>query len=274
MSTKHKPLWTLQDIPWDRFDPQQVNADILKVMKTASLVEYNATDYGIYLERVFEGDALFRPAIRDWVQEEIQHGQALRQWAERADPSFDFHTSLKRFHENFRLPLTATQSVRGSCAGELLARCIVETGTSSFYTALKEASTEPALSYICGKIAADEFRHYKLFYTHLQRYAAKSPFPFYQRVYIALGRLLESEDDELASAYFAANVPPQTSYKKVLFSQAYMGRVYPYYQPHHVDRVMGMVFKAIGLNPQGFWVRPLQQLIWWRLTRRAKKFSR
>jgi len=147
----------------------------------------------------------------------------------------------------------------------------VETGTSSFYTALKEATTEPVLRYICEKIAADEFRHYKLFYTHLQQYTAQSFFPFYRRIYIALGRLFESKDDELASAYFAANVPYQTPYQKAPFSQAYLERVYPYYQPHHVNRAMGMVFKAIGLNPHGFWVPAFQQLIWWRLTRRAKK---
>lgn len=269
-----KPHWTLADISWDAFDPQQVNADLLQVIKTASLVEYNAADYGIYLERVFAGDVLLLPAIQTWVQEEIQHGQALRRWAELADPSFDFAASLRRFQEIFQIPLTATQSIRGSCAGELLARCIVETGTSSFYTALKEGSTEPVLQEICGKIAADEFRHYKLFYTHLQRYRQKNVFPFFRRIRVALERLLESEDDELASAYFAANVSSQVPYQRAPLSQEYLGRVYLYYQIHHINRAMGMVFKAIGLNPQAFWVQPLQHLIWWRLTRRAKKFGR
>ena len=36
--------WTLQDIPWDRFDAAKVNPDILKVAKAAALVEYNARD--------------------------------------------------------------------------------------------------------------------------------------------------------------------------------------------------------------------------------------
>ena len=41
--------------------------------------------------------------------------------------------------------------------------------------AAREAAVadEPVLKVICHKIAGDEFRHYKLFYTHLQRYLAK-----------------------------------------------------------------------------------------------------
>ena len=38
------------------------------------------------------------------------------------------------------LPLDAEASIRGSRTGELIARCMVETGTSSYYTALAEAT--------------------------------------------------------------------------------------------------------------------------------------
>ena len=51
---------------------------------------------------------------------------------------------------------TADRSRRGSRAGEMVARCIVETGTSSYYTALREAAAEPVLQEICRRIAADE----------------------------------------------------------------------------------------------------------------------
>jgi enoyl-[acyl-carrier-protein] reductase (NADH) len=40
------------------------------------------------------------------------------------------------------LPLDVTDSVRGSRTSELIARCMVETGTSSYYTALAEAGRE------------------------------------------------------------------------------------------------------------------------------------
>ncbi len=73
------------------------------------------------------------------------------------------------FAPAIKLPLDASSSVRGSQAGEMMARRIVETGTSSYYSALKDATEEPVLKQVCAKIAADEFRHYKLFYEHLRR---------------------------------------------------------------------------------------------------------
>src|SRR5258708_8674981 len=51
----------------------------------------------------------------------------------------------------------------------MIARCIVEIGTSSYYSALREAAAEPVLQEICRHIAADELRHFRLFYKHLDR---------------------------------------------------------------------------------------------------------
>ena len=36
------------------------------------------------------------------------------------------------------------------------------------------AQREPVLKQICKNIAADEFRHFKLFFTHMERYAAQN----------------------------------------------------------------------------------------------------
>src|SRR5258708_25612692 len=51
---------------------------------------------------------------------------------------------------------------------EMVARCVVEIGTSAYYTALREAAAEPVLQEICRHIAADELRHYRLFYKNLR----------------------------------------------------------------------------------------------------------
>ena len=163
--------WTLNDLPWDRFDPSKVDPELLRAVKAAALVEHNADDYVTYLCNVFADDPAFCAVVRQWGVEEVQHGQALARWAQVADPDFDPALALKRFTENYRLPLEATASVRGSRNGELVARCVVECGTSSFYSAIRDATDEPLLKLIAAKIAADEFRHFKLFYDHLQRYS-------------------------------------------------------------------------------------------------------
>ena len=61
------------------------------------------------------------------------------------------------------------------------------------------------LREICRHIAADELRHYRLFYKNLDRYLAQDRIGRLGRLRIALGRVAESEDDELAYAYYAAN---------------------------------------------------------------------
>ncbi len=48
----------------------------------------------------------------------------------------------------------------GSRAGELIARCIAETGTNSFYSALADATDESVLNDICRRIAEGELAHY------------------------------------------------------------------------------------------------------------------
>jgi hypothetical protein len=88
---------------------------------------------------VFHDDDGFRAVAGDWSLEEVQHGAALARWAKLADPSFDFDIAFKRFVDGYKIPIDVNASVRGSRCGELVARCIVETGTSSYYTALAEA---------------------------------------------------------------------------------------------------------------------------------------
>ena len=145
--------WTLESIAWDRFDPSKVDPEILRNIKAAAMVERNGSDYAIYLSRVFADDPGAVADVGRWSLEEVQHGMALGRWAQLADPSWDFDAAFARFRAGYQLPLDATRSVRGSQAGEMMARCIVETGTSSYYSALHDATEEPVLKQICSRIA-------------------------------------------------------------------------------------------------------------------------
>ncbi len=241
--------WTLDDIPWDSFDPDKVDPEILKAVKAASMVEFNGGDYATYLCNVFPDDPVFQDAARAWALEEVQHGRALGRWAELADSGFDFEQSFGRFTAGYQIPLEVDKSVRGSRAGELVARCIVEVGTSSYYSALGSAVAEPVLKQICKYIAADELRHYKLFYSHLKRYLERDGISRWRRVLIALGRMRESEDDELAYAYYAANGAGE-AYDRKRWSRAYFRRAFGVYRQSHIDLSVAMTFKAAGLDPQ------------------------
>ncbi len=267
---KRRAHWALDDIPWEAFDPSKVDAAALAVVKAASLVEYNGGSYAVYLCDVFHDDPVFQADARRWAKEEQQHGEALARWAALADPGYDFETSFRQFAKQQQLPKKPDRSVRGSRCGELVARCMVEVGTSSYYLAIGEASGEPVLKAICRYLAADELRHYKLFYTHLKRYQKLEGVGFWRRLIVALGRIGETEDDELAYAYYAANLR-QGAYDRRRANRAYMRRAYSFYRPHHVERGTAMIFKVLGLPPNGWLCGVAARLGCWFVRNRTRR---
>jgi hypothetical protein len=265
--------WTLDEIPWDRFDRSKLDPGILQIVKAASLVEYNGGAYANHLCRIFHDDPDFQQDACRWGEEEIQHGRALARWAALADPEFDFDAAFGRFQAGYQVDFDCNVSRRGSRSGEMIARCMVEVGTSSYYTALREAVQEPVLQEICRNIAADEFRHYKLFYLNLTRCLERERLGFWSRLRVATGRIVESEDDELAYAYHAANEVRQP-YQRGFFKRAYARRAYALYREHHVAHGITMIFKTIGLNPYGRLARATSRFAWWIMRGRATRLER
>jgi hypothetical protein len=265
--------WTLDDIPWDHFDRTKVDPDVVPIVKAASLVEHNGAAYAHHLCRIFHDDPHFQHNARRWGEEEIQHGRALAHWATTADPDFDFDTAFRRFQDGYRVDFDLDASRRGSRSGEMIARCMVEVGTSSYYSALRDAVDEPVLKEICRNIAADEIRHYKLFYRNLTRCLERERIGFWRRLRIALARIAESEDDELAYAYYAANEATRP-YERRRYSLAYARRAYMLCRDEHVAHGVILVFKAVGLDPHSPLARTASRLAWWFIHYRATHLAR
>jgi hypothetical protein len=270
VNTVYKQGWTMEDIHWSLFDPSKVEPKLLAAVKAAALVEYNAPDYVIYLKRVFAGGSPGTlAAIEQWGREEGQHGRALGRWAEMADPGFKLEDAFARFRKGYTPAHFAAGeegSVRGSRRGEMIARCVVESGTSSYYSAIRDACDEPVLKEIAGRIAADEYRHYKLFYDTLN----EQPEPdlgFWRKLWIAISRVRESDDDELAFSYYCANVPPEQEavlpYERRKYSRAAGQASMSIYHRHHIQKLVQMVVKVVGANPHG-WLAALAGAVLWR----------
>jgi hypothetical protein len=266
-------LWTLDDIPWDRFDRDKLEPDVVRIVKAASLVEHNGAAYAHHLCRVFADDPEFQETARRWGEEEVQHGRALAKWAALADPGFEFDAAFARFQHGFKVDFDADCSRRGSRAGEMIARCIVEIGTSSYYTALRDGVAEPVLQEICRHIAADELRHYRLFYKHLDRCLARERLGRLARLRVAIGRVAEADDDELAYAYYAANESARP-YDRKRYSRAYARRAFRLYRPHHVERGVAMLLKAVGVTPNGWLGRTASRLAWGAMRYRTRRLAR
>ena len=253
--------WTLDEIPWDRFDRSKLDPDVVRIVKAASLVEYNGGAYAHHLCRIFHDDPDFQQTARRWGEEEIQHGRALARWAAIADPSYDFVAAFDRFQAAYRVDFDCDASRRGSRSGEMIARCMVEVGTSSYYSALRDGVQEPVLREICRNIAADEIRHYNIFYKNLTHCLEKERIGIWRRLRVGFGRIAEAQDDELACAYYAAN-EVEGPYDQRRHSRAYERRAFALYREPHVRHIVAMAFKAVGLSPSGRLARASSRLAW------------
>ena len=268
--------WSPDDIEWSRFDSSKVEPWLLVAIKAAALVEYNAPDYVTYLKRVFQGDSPeIMASIEEWGREETQHGKTLGRWAELADPTFKLEEAFERFRKGYRpehFGSAEAASVRGSRRGEMIARCVVESGTSSYYSAIRDATEEPVLKEIAGRVAADEFRHYKLFFETLHK-QVEPDLPFWKKLMVALGRVHESDDDELAFAYYCASVPAEKEHLIPYVRQTYVrigsGTMLRLYRERHIQKLTQMVAKAVGANPQGKLTNVAGGLMWQMIKMRA-----
>jgi hypothetical protein len=271
--TVYRGGWSLDDVQWDKFDRSKLDAKLVAAVKAASLVEFNAPDYVAYLSRVFKhaGPETLED-IKQWGEEESQHGLALGRWAEMADPSFNFKEAFARFREGYHpehFDSDDETSVRGSRRGEMIARCVVECGTSSYYSAIRDAAEEPVLKEVAGRIAADEFRHYKLFFETLNK-QDEPDLSLLKKLRIAYERVNESDDDELSYAYYCANVAKadeaKVPYERAKFARAYNATAIALYRRRHVNKLVQMVAKACGAKAQS-WLTRLASAALWRMLR-------
>ncbi len=278
--TVYKQGWTLDDVQWSRFDRSKIEPSMLAAVKAAALVEFNAPDYVSYLKRVFkDGGPETLAAIEQWGCEESQHGRALGRWAEMADPTFKLEEAIARFRAGYtpaHFAPDATTSIRGSRRGEMIARCVVESGTSSYYSAIRDATDEPVLKEIAGRIAADEYRHYKLFFDTL-REQDEPDLPFWKKLMVAIGRITESDDDELSYAYYCANVratdADKQPYVREDCARASTNATMRIYRRHHIKKLAQMVAMVVGANPQGR-LTNLASALLWRVMRARAGLSR
>ena len=93
------------------------------------------------------------------------------------------------------------------------------------------------------------------------------------RLRVALRRVAESADDELAYAYHAAN-EKGLAYDRRRCSQAYERRAFGLYRRHHVARAVAMLLKAVGLAANGRLSLIVSRLAWRLMRHRAERLAR
>ncbi|HYZ24546.1 MAG TPA: ferritin-like domain-containing protein, partial [Rhodopila sp.] len=112
------------------------------------------------------------------------------------------------------------------------------------------------------------------FYDHMRRYLERENLGVLSRLRIALGRIGETEDDELAFAYHCGNEPETQAYRHRYCTAAYMAKAMDFYQYRHVERGTGMILKAVGLPPRGRLGSVASHAAWRLLRWRHASFAR
>jgi rubrerythrin len=164
--------WSMDAIPYRDLDGAAVRDDALlfAILASASFIEITSDVYTANLVAFFDSD----PTVVDWLAhhwepEELQHGAALKRYVQTAWPEFDWEGAYRGFLGEYMRCCTIDQ-LNPTRALEMVARCVVETGTASFYRMLSDAAPEPVLRELAARISSDEVRHYKNFYRFFLRY--------------------------------------------------------------------------------------------------------
>ena len=169
--------WSLDDIAYDGIDRDAIvdQRDWFYLITASSFVEILSDLYARNLGEYYAGDeAACEWLAHKWEPEEMRHGEALKRYVEAVWPDFDWSRGFAGFRTDYA-PYCQTSLLGPTRTLEMAARCVVETGTSSFYGMIARASPEPVLASIAGHIRDDEISHYKGFYRFYKEYQGRAP---------------------------------------------------------------------------------------------------
>jgi len=245
--------WSLEEIPYHKIPVEQIrpNRHLFHLITSASFVEITSDLYTRNLVEFFSDDAeVVRWLQEEWEPEELQHGAALRRYVETIWPEFDWATAYEKYFGEYS-PHCGVAKFAPTRSLELAGRCVVETGTASFYRMLEAFSPEPVLQEIVHNISLDEVRHYKYFYQYFKKYAEidkTSPIDVFSILWSRTTEI-NSQDAFFAfkHAYLGANGPEARFQNKDygLFREG-VRKVARQHFPH--EMAIKMLLKPLGLG--------------------------
>jgi hypothetical protein len=226
--------WQATDFPYSRVVPGRYDEALAFILRTTALVESRADQYGDYLRAVFATRGPeWREAIDAWNSEEREHGRVLRRLCE-AHGAFAFERSMDAYLAGVDYHVCDGASVRGSIAGELIARCIVEALASTFYRVLRDSCGDETGRAVLHTLALDEARHYGMFCALLEAEQQRARLSLWRRLRVGIGRMLELGDDQILFAAWLVDEAAAPSYRRRATAVRYDAALYRRYQYEHL----------------------------------------
>ena len=251
-SDRRGRAWSLDDIPYAEIDRSIVGPDelLFSLIAAASFIEITSETYTRNLVTFCAGDAEVVAWLQQgWQREEVQHGAALRRYVETAWPAFDWEAAYRSFLDEYSR-VCAVELLAPSRALEMVARCVVETGTSSFYRMLADAAPEPVLRCLASFISRDEVDHYKHFYRYFRLYAEREHPSRAAVLRTLFGRTVnvDAEDASMAFKHVRLASHPETPYCADDYA-AFRRKVLPLARRHYrFDIAVKMLLRPLGLD--------------------------
>lgn len=247
--------WSFEDLPYDQVDRAAVadNRLLFYILTTASFVEIMSDLYTRNLAEYYDDDEEVCDWLtHGWEPEELQHGKALRRYVMTVWPEFDWDDAFAKFSRDYATYCNA-EALGPTRALELARRCIVETGTCSYYSMVRNFSPCPVLTELASNIRTDEAGHYRHFYDYFKRYSqAESPSrAALLKTLVSRIREIDGEDGFIAYQHAWQGMNPDRTFQKRYyrdFSRAVRTMAADYYPfrmaVHMATQPLGMSFKA------------------------------
>jgi rubrerythrin len=235
-----------KDIAYESIDIDKVkdNTYLLKTLLIASFIEITSPVYEKNLTEYYKNDnATIGWLQKSWEPEEVQHGKSLKQYINTVWPGFDWEKHYNIFTENY-LPLCKVEALEATRAREMIARMVVETGTSTFYKTLANYAkylNEPVLEDLTLKISKDEVYHFEMFEKVFKKYKDEENLARNDITKILYTRLKDINNEDIKIAF--ESIQSEQSYDEYIHqTKLFAKQYYPY------KMAAKMFIRPLGLN--------------------------
>jgi hypothetical protein len=244
----------------NKIQTQQLSQNIQHIIATTALLESRAALYGDYLLATFaKKDARWLNGIRQWTNEETNHGEILSRIAMQLGMRIAPETLLTRYLAEVPYHDNNGVSVRGSVGKELVARCVVEALASTYYRALADSVCEPTTRRTLTFLAQDEARHFGMFRRMLiEERNTDSRLTNFAIISTALKRMMALGDEQISYASWlvgqarnerkSESTSHSTLFSKRFEANVYAAKLYPLYRYKHLHYAAGMLLQIGSLR--------------------------
>ena len=190
--------WSIDDLDFDGVQHDRIanNEDLFFLLIAASFIETGSDTYAANLGEHYADYPGIGGWLRDqWEHEELQHGTALRRYVEAVWTEFPWQQAYDSFFAEYS-QLCTMEELYPDRRLEMVARCVVEMGTTTYYQTLRGMSDEPVLYQLLSNIRNDEVGHYKHFLQYFKQLQDEHPVGRLRIAGALYGRLKELRESD------------------------------------------------------------------------------